>query len=214
MSPILLRPVREQLEHDRVIRLLQARWKRRYQVGINPGAETNAPIGSGNAMVYPDVVLTAPGARKPEVVIEVETGESVNRMEALFEWARLAQERAAFHLFVPSGSVEVARRLCQDNNIQVSEIWTFHHIGEQTRFAQVFRAPTAPESRRSTESRAGTGASRKPKAKATSSRGQARPARPRAPKRPVKRPAAARAKAKAAPSAKRARVAGSAGRRR
>jgi len=212
VSPILLRPVREQLEHDRVIRLLQARWKRRYQVGINPGAETNAPIGSGNAMVYPDVVLTAPGARKPEVVIEVETGESVNRMEALFEWARLAQERAAFHLFVPSGSVEVARRLCQDNNIQVSEIWTFHHIGEQTRFAQVFRAPTAHESRRSAESRAGAGASGKPKA--TSSRGQARPARPRAPKRPVKRPAAARAKAKAAPSAKRARTAGAAERRR
>ena len=213
MSPILLRPVREQLEHDRVIRLLQARWKRRYQVGINPGAETNAPIGSGNAMVYPDVVLTAPGARKPEVVIEVETGESVNRMEALFEWARLAQERAAFHLFVPSGSVEVARRLCQDNNIQVSEIWTFHHIGEQTRFAQVFRAPTAPESRRPAESRAG--ASRKPKA--TSGRGQARPARPRASKSAARRPASARAgvrRAKAAPAAKRARTPSGAGRRK
>ena len=36
MSPILVRPVREQLEHDRVIRLLQARFRRRFDVGINP----------------------------------------------------------------------------------------------------------------------------------------------------------------------------------
>ena len=41
MSPILVRPVREQLEHDRVIRLLQAKNRRRYEAGINPGAEQN-----------------------------------------------------------------------------------------------------------------------------------------------------------------------------
>ena len=34
MSPILTRPVREQLEHDRVIRLLQARYKRKNEVII------------------------------------------------------------------------------------------------------------------------------------------------------------------------------------
>ena len=45
MSPILVRPVREQLEHDRLIRLLQAKFKRKFDAGINPGAEQNAPIG-------------------------------------------------------------------------------------------------------------------------------------------------------------------------
>ena len=47
MSPILVRPVREQLEHDRIIRLLQTKFRRRYEAGINPGAEQNAAVGTG-----------------------------------------------------------------------------------------------------------------------------------------------------------------------
>ena len=35
MSPILVRPVREQLEHDRIIRLLQVRLKRKGEVVAN-----------------------------------------------------------------------------------------------------------------------------------------------------------------------------------
>ena len=59
MSPILVRPVREQLEHDRIIRLLPARYRRRFEVGINPGLEQNAPVGTGLGAVYPDAVLYA-----------------------------------------------------------------------------------------------------------------------------------------------------------
>jgi len=142
VTPILVRPVREQLEHDRVIRLLQARWRRRYQVGINPGIEQNVSVGAGDGIVYPDVVLMPPGrGRRPKVVIEVETAESVNSLEALAQWARFAQERADFHLYVPSGSVEAARRFCDDNGVAVDEIWTFHSIGDQVRFTMVYRAP-------------------------------------------------------------------------
>jgi coenzyme PQQ precursor peptide PqqA len=47
VSPILVRPVREQLEHDRVIRLLQAKYKRKYDVGINPGDQQLTPAGIG-----------------------------------------------------------------------------------------------------------------------------------------------------------------------
>ncbi len=57
MSPILVRPVREQLEHDRIIRLLQAKNRRKYDAGINPGAEQNVPVGTGPSAVYPDLVL-------------------------------------------------------------------------------------------------------------------------------------------------------------
>ncbi len=57
MSPILVRPVREQLEHDRVIRLLQAKYKRKFEVGINPGNVQAAPIGAGPSAWYPDLVL-------------------------------------------------------------------------------------------------------------------------------------------------------------
>ena len=88
MSPILVRPVREQLEHDRIIRLLQAKCRRKYEAGINPGAEQNVPVGSGPAAVYPDVVLQSQErTRRLEGIIEVETGESVNHLEALAEWA-------------------------------------------------------------------------------------------------------------------------------
>ena len=38
MSPILVRPVREQLEHDRVIRILQVKLKRKHDVVTNIGS--------------------------------------------------------------------------------------------------------------------------------------------------------------------------------
>ena len=52
MSPILVRPVREQLEHDRVIRLLQAKYKRKFEVAINPGNEQSAPVGGSGASAW------------------------------------------------------------------------------------------------------------------------------------------------------------------
>ena len=75
MSPILVRPVREQLEHDRIIRLLHGKSRRKYDAGMNPGAEQNAPVGSGTTVVFPDLVLhSAERSRRLEVIVEVETG--------------------------------------------------------------------------------------------------------------------------------------------
>src|SRR5688500_19389749 len=83
VSPILVRPVREQLEHDRVIRLLQARFRRRFDVGINPGSVQNSPVGAGPTAIYPDVVLASlDRGRKVQAVIEVETVEAVKNLEA------------------------------------------------------------------------------------------------------------------------------------
>ena len=111
MSPILVRPVREQLEHDRIIRLLQTKNRRKYDAGINPGSEQNVPVGTGPSAIYPDLVLNAlDRGRRLQAIVEVETGESVNHLEALAEWAQFARTRAAFHLYVPSSMVDVARR--------------------------------------------------------------------------------------------------------
>jgi hypothetical protein len=155
LSPILVRPVREQLEHDRIIRLLQARCRRKFDAGMNPGAEQTAPVGSGPTAIYPDLVLLSlERGRRLEAVIEVETGESVNHLEALAQWVPYSRLKAAFHLYVPSGMVDVARRLCEDNHIEVSEIWSYHSVGEDVRFTLVHkgreaapaprRAPAAP----------------------------------------------------------------------
>ena len=147
MSPILVRPVREQLEHDRLIRLLQTKLRRKFEVAINPGNEQNAPVGTGPSAVFPDLVLLSlERGRRLQGVIEVETGESVNHLEALAQWTHLGKLRTEFQLYVPAGMVEVARRLCEDNQIVVNEIWSYHSIGDQVRFALVHRnreaAPT------------------------------------------------------------------------
>jgi hypothetical protein len=145
VSPILVRPVREQLEHDRIIRTLQTKFKRKHEVGINPGAEQNAPVGSGPTALYPDLVLTSlERGRRLQGVVEVETGESVNHLEALAQWAHYSRTRVPFHLYVPAGMVDVARRLCEDNQIYVAEIWSYHTVGDQVRFTLVHRSRQAP----------------------------------------------------------------------
>ena len=141
MSPILVRPVREQLEHDRLIRLLQVKLRRRYDAGINPGAEQNVPVGSGPGALYPDLVLwSLEKGHRLQGVVEVETGESVNHLEALAQWTHLSKLRAAFHLYVPAAMVEVARRLCDDNHVVANEVWSYHTIGDQVRFTLVHRS--------------------------------------------------------------------------
>lgn len=145
MSPILVRPVREQLEHDRVIRLLQVRLKRRGEVIANIGEDQSTPVKIGQMQIFPDLVLTS-GDRGRKLVgtVEVETSESVNHLEARAQWAHLGRARAPFHLYVPVGSVDIARRLANENGVNVSEIWSYHTIGDQTRFTLVHRAPGEP----------------------------------------------------------------------
>jgi hypothetical protein len=141
LSPILVRPVREQLEHDRVIRQLQRDLSRRkIEVGINPGAEQNVSLGTSRKE-YPDAILfSMEKGRKVLGVVEDETGESINNLEAMAQWAHYARLRAPLLLFVPLGSVDVARRLAADNQIPVAEIHTYHQVGELMRFALVYRS--------------------------------------------------------------------------
>ena len=140
MSPILVRPVREQLEHDRVIRLLQARLKRRHEVAMNIGGDQTVPVKIGSVQIYPDLVLSTPDrSRKLAGTVEVETAESVNHLEAMAQWAHLGRAKVPFHLYVPAGCVDIARRLAAENHVNVSELWSFHTIGDQTRFTLVHK---------------------------------------------------------------------------
>jgi hypothetical protein len=143
VSPILVRPVREQLEHDRVIRLLQAKLKRKHDVAINVGDEQLASVKVGPGLMFPDLVLSSPDkTHRLEGVIEVETGESVNHLEAMAQWAHFGRTRAAFHLYVPAACIDIARRLCAENDVTVAEIWSYHTLGDQTRFTLVAKNAT------------------------------------------------------------------------
>src|SRR5213596_3199573 len=112
---------------------------------MNPGAEQNVAVGSGPSALYPDLVLLSQErGHRLQGVVEVETGESVNHLEALSQWAHFARTRAAFHLYVPGGMVDVARRLCEDRHIFVAEIWSYHTVGDQVRFTLVHRNREVP----------------------------------------------------------------------
>jgi hypothetical protein len=188
VSPILVRPVREQLEHDRVIRLLQIRLKKRHEVAANIGPDQTVPVKIGPVQIFPDLVLTTPDkGRKLAGTVEVETAESVNHLEAMAQWAHLGRARVPFHLYVPAGSVDIARRLATENHVNLSELWSFHTIGDQTRFTLVHRSQVA-EAKRS----AAAVAAAKPKPAAA--KAKAKPAAKAKAKTPAKKAAAPAAK--------------------
>jgi hypothetical protein len=180
VSPILVRPVREQLEHDRVIRLLQAKYKRKFEVAINPGHEQTMPVGTGPSPWYPDLVLQS--GKKIAGTVEVETAESVNHLEAMSQWATFSRLRTPFHLYVPSSSIDTAKRLCTDLQISVSEMWAYSALGDQMRFTLVQRSSDGKARSAAPAARPAAPAPRRP---------AATPARRTASARPARRPAAA-----------------------
>ena len=153
MSPILVRPVREQFEHDRVIRVLQVRYKRKFEVAINPGAEQNASVLVGESTYVPDVLLYTPDkARRLQATVEVETTESINTLEAMAEWGPFSRLKVPFYLYVPPNALDTARRLCTEHQIAAAEIWTYHTAVDQVRFTMVHRTE-APAPRAATPAR-------------------------------------------------------------
>jgi hypothetical protein len=144
VSPILTRPVREQLEHDRVIRQLQAKYKRKTDVIINPGNEQNQSVTVGDLVVFPDLLVFAEGGRRLLATVEVETGESVNTIEARAEWGVYSKLKVPLHLYVPTVSVDAARRICDEYQILVSELWSYATAFDQIRFTLVHKSPDAP----------------------------------------------------------------------
>ncbi|MEX2270604.1 MAG: hypothetical protein WD690_04005 [Vicinamibacterales bacterium] len=147
---IYVRPVREQIEHDRVIRHLQIKLKRKYDVTMNVGTEqTAASVKAGTQVLYPDLVLlTTDKSRKLAGVVEVETGESVHHLEAMAEWAQFGRLKVPFQLYVPAASADMARRLASDLGAHITELWTYHAIGDQIRLTLVQKSPVPGEARR------------------------------------------------------------------
>jgi hypothetical protein len=112
-------------------------------------------------------------------VIEVETGESVNHLEALAQWAHFARLRVEFYLYVPAGMVDVARRLCEDNQIHANEIWSYHTVGDQVRFTLVHRSRETPVATRTPRRPASSGgASRRAKPESRLAKSAGRAAKP------------------------------------
>jgi hypothetical protein len=189
LSPIFVRPVREQLEHDRLIRFLLAKYKRKFDVAANIGDEKLAPVKIGNGTFFPDLVLTS--GKKLAGVIEVETGESVNNLEALAQWTHFSRARVPFHLYVPVPGFDAAKRLCAANGSRPAEIWTYRPTHDGFDLVKSFTDPSAASK---VSEPAAPAAEKKPAAKT------AKPAV--APKPPKNDKAAAPAAKKPKPAAK------------
>jgi hypothetical protein len=187
VSPIFVRPVREQLEHDRLIRFLQGKYKRKFDVAISVGDEQVTPVKIGAATFFPDLTLSS--GKKLAGVVEVESAESVNNLEAMAEWVHFSRAKVPFHLYVPVHVYDAARRLAEANQASVTELWTYRPAAEGFDLVKMFQsAPPAPARK----------SARKPPAKPA-----ARTAKPKA-KAARKAPAAkARKTAKAAKGRKR-----------
>ena len=201
MSPILVRPFREQVDHDRVIRQLQSRFRRKYSVGVNIGSLQEATIRVAGVNVNPDLVLTSTeGVRRLHAVVEVETSESVNDLEAMAQWARFAKARGAFYLYVPAGTSDIAQRICNKKAIRVTEIWTYFFVGDNLRFSIVYRSPAAQRAAQAKKLEAESKAkNKKPTRKAKA------PAKKTAKKKKVAKKTPVKKKAKKTPVKKKAK---------
>jgi pyruvate/2-oxoglutarate dehydrogenase complex dihydrolipoamide acyltransferase (E2) component len=166
----------------------------------------------GAATFFPDIMLT--DGKKLTGLVEVETGESVNNLEAMSQWVHFAKARVPFHLYVPVQSFEVARRLCQAYGAKVSELWTYRPTHDGFDLVRMVHDPTAPgaavvAAAAAAAAAAGRAGGRKPavkppatkKAPAAKKAAARKPAKAPAKKAPARKPAV---KAKAAPKARKA----------
>ena len=109
-----------------------------------PGNEQNQSVTVGELVVFPDLLLFTEGGSKLLGTVEVETGESVNAIEARAEWGVYSKLRVPLHLYVPPACVDAVKRICAEYQILVSELWTYTTSFDQVRFNMVHRAPDAP----------------------------------------------------------------------
>jgi hypothetical protein len=146
VSPIYVRPAREQAEHDRLIRFLQSKLAKKSEVVVNVGDEQTAPVKLGANTYFPDLVILTGAERKIAGLIEIETGESTNNLEALAQWQHFGRAKVPFHLYVPVLMVEAARRFCTANKVSISEIWTYRPLFEGFDLVREFHDPQAVSS--------------------------------------------------------------------
>ena len=136
MSPIYVRPEREQAEHDRLIRFLQAKYSKKFEAIANPGEERVAPVKVAANIHFPDLVLN--DDKRLAGVVEIETAASVNNLETMAKWVPFSRARVPFHLYVPVQGYEAAMRLVDAHRVKATEIWTYRPANEGFDLVRMF----------------------------------------------------------------------------
>lgn len=117
--------------HDKVVKAIKDKLNQKdYDVYINLGEQKNVRIGDN----YPDVIMTEKGKTNAKFIMEVEVASSVTQDEAERQWKKYTTEiNATFYLVVPEKSLQKAKKLCQNNNIN-ARFTTFTVIGNNIIF--------------------------------------------------------------------------------
>lgn len=103
-----------QNEHDSVIQAAYNNLdKTDHTVYTNPNQQKNTSINGQ----YPDIIITPKNDNTVKFVIEVETAESVNNVEAA-QWKSYSQLGGTFYLLVPQLSRNAAEQICLQNGIK------------------------------------------------------------------------------------------------
>jgi hypothetical protein len=140
VSPIYVRPEREQAEHDRLIRFLQAQYSRKFEALANPGDERVAPVKVAATTHFPDIVLNED--MRLAGLVEIETAASVNNLETMAKWVPFSRARVPFHLYVPVQGYEAALRLAEAHHVKAAEIWTYRPATEGFDLVRMFVDPS------------------------------------------------------------------------
>jgi hypothetical protein len=140
VSPIYVRPEREQAEHDRLIRFLQAQYSEKFEALANPGEERIAPVKLAAVTHFPDLVLNEDG--RLVGLAEIETAASVNNLETMAKWVPFSRARVPFHLYVPVQGYEAALRLAEAHQVKAAEIWTYRPATEGFDLVRMFVDPS------------------------------------------------------------------------
>jgi hypothetical protein len=166
---------------------LQGKYKRKFDAATNVGDERLVPVKIGAGTFYPDLVLMS--GKKLAGLVEVETGESVNNLEAMAQWTHFSRARVPFHLYVPVPGYDAARRLCAANGARPAEIWGYRGTNDGFDLVRIFQDASAASAKPVSVAPAASPAARattRPAAKA------AKAAKPARPAKPAKKPAAKR----------------------
>lgn len=116
--------------HDRVIQAAASRLdSANYDIYTNPGSQKNNGIGQN----YPDIILTRKGDLTVQFIIEVETADSINAVEAQ-QWKKYATEiNASFYILVPIHAKQLAVLLCKQIGISARfGTYSLDHYGNVT----------------------------------------------------------------------------------
>lgn len=85
-----------------------------YVVHTNPNQQKNQAI----AGMYPDVVVMSKRSKRPKLVVEVETEDSVSESEAARQWIEYDQHYDARVLAVPAHAGAAAKSFIEDHDLR------------------------------------------------------------------------------------------------